>query len=430
MILVDIIILSVSAIAHVFIFSQIYSSLFYGIPDVIRLKRKQILNKDAHLLTYFLLILFWSSACFVLYKLLENNISKEWFESYLIGLVIAFFYSFKIFSKENRMLSYIDIMTNQKEYYGEIINDLFDLSSSVSNDVLNVIKNNEMYTSDVYSGNKKFFINVTMLNCLYFCLNFCINHNIIENDKDEKYIITALLIKLSDMTNTNYNFLSNCMYSIIDYNKVFIGKQINEEFRTLYVLNYLISMTPSNNKELINQDDAIFDRYIDISNLFFAITLGENVDKCDNKGITLSMTSSVLNNALKTKKTTNKKEVIKEKIEKNTDEEQDYEYDEDLEEFNNSYEDEDIVEDDYEEDIDENDEFFKEEFEFSYAKVKEVLKKLGYDNYATFKKEVYNSKKIKRKKFEDKEEEVNYLIKALGYDDFEDFYITNMENEE
>lgn len=82
---------------------------------------------------------------------------------------------------------------------------------------------------------------------------------------------------------------------------------------------------------------------------------------------------------------------------------------------------------DYEEDIDENDDFFKEEFEFSYAKVKEVLKKLGYNNYATFKKEVYNSKKIKRKKFDNKEDEINYLVKALDYDDFEDFYTTNIE---
>lgn len=107
------------------------------------------------------------------------------------------------------------------------------------------------------------------------------------------------------------------------------------------------------------------------------------------------------------------------------------EYDEDLEEFNNSDEEpEDTTEEDYKEDIDENDEFFKEEFEFSYAKVKEVLKKLGYDNYVTFKKEVYESKKIKRKKFEKKENEVNYLVKALGYEDFEDFYNTNIENDD
>lgn len=77
--------------------------------------------------------------------------------------------------------------------------------------------------------------------------------------------------------------------------------------------------------------------------------------------------------------------------------------------------------------IGEDDDFFKEEFEFSYAKVKEVLKNMGYNNYATFKKEVYESKKVKRKKFDDKEKEVDYLVKALGYDDFEDFYCSNID---
>ena len=93
------------------------------------------------------------------------------------------------------------------------------------------------------------------------------------------------------------------------------------------------------------------------------------------------------------------------------------EYDDDLEDIN-----------DYdEEDIDEDDEFFKEEFVFSYDLVKEVLKKMGYTSFATFRKEVYENKHIKRKKFEDKEEECNYLVRALGYDDFEDFYNENMK---
>lgn len=77
--------------------------------------------------------------------------------------------------------------------------------------------------------------------------------------------------------------------------------------------------------------------------------------------------------------------------------------------------------------ISKDDDFFKEEFEFSYAKVKKVLKKIGFDSYATFKKHVYDSKKIERKKFDNKEEEIDYLVQAEGYENFEDFYNTNME---
>lgn len=107
------------------------------------------------------------------------------------------------------------------------------------------------------------------------------------------------------------------------------------------------------------------------------------------------------------------------------DDEDEEEYDEDLdEEYDEDLEDSNFYEE--EEDIDENDEFFKEQFVFSYDKVKEVLKKMGYTSFATFRKEVYENKHIKRKKFEDKEKECNYLVKALGYDDFEDFYNENM----
>lgn len=103
------------------------------------------------------------------------------------------------------------------------------------------------------------------------------------------------------------------------------------------------------------------------------------------------------------------------------------EHDEDLADYD-EYLDENIEEDsNVEEEVDENDEFFKEDFEFSYDKLKEVLKKMGYENFATFRKEVYENKHIKRKKIEDKEEECNYLVKALGYDDFEDFYKENMK---
>lgn len=113
-------------------------------------------------------------------------------------------------------------------------------------------------------------------------------------------------------------------------------------------------------------------------------------------------------------------------------------YDEDLEDIYSETEEEqseedetddssEIEEDEDDVEIGEDDDFFKEEFEFSYAKVKEVLKNMGYNNYATFKKEVYESKKVKRKKFDDKEKEVDYLVKALGYDDFEDFYYSNID---
>lgn len=91
-------------------------------------------------------------------------------------------------------------------------------------------------------------------------------------------------------------------------------------------------------------------------------------------------------------------------------------YDEDLENFYG-----------YNDIIDENDEFFIENFEFSYTKVKKVLMKIGYETYSDFKNDIYEVKKIKKKNFENIEQEINYLVKSLGYYDFEDFYKTNMK---
>ena len=397
MIIIDIIVMGFiilgSAMINIWFVSQIVCSILYGIPQLLKLKRKGFLNKKASVFSYIFTILFNSLLCFGLYKLLEGNISTEWLFAYEIGLFISVVFSL---SKRNKKFTYQDIMYSQRYNHGEIINELFDLSDSISNDVLNIINNyNIFYLEDVYSLNTKFFVNITMLNCFYLCLNFCMNHNIVETDDDAKYIISALLIKLSEANSSDYDFLSNCFYEIINTNQRFIEKEINEDMRIDYVLNYIISMLPSGRQDIINQEDEIVSSYIDISNMFFSIILGENVAKCDNMGMTLTKTSSDLKNALKMKAKSHKenKKIKKEKI---------------------------IV-------VKEEDDFFKEEFEFSYAKVKKVLKKIGFDNYATFKKHVYDLKNIKRKKFDNKEEEINYLVQAVGYENFEDFYNTNMD---
>ena len=334
MIIIYIIILWISAFFHSFVYSGIICSLFHGIPDVIKLKRKQILNKEASTIPYFISALFWIFICFIIFKLLENNISEDCFEAYMIGMLVAFFYSLNLFSKKESM--YFDIMNEKRNYYGDIINDLFELSEITTNDILDIIVDNSIYTSDIYSDNKNFFVNITMINCFYLGICFFLNNGVIENPKEEKYLITALLLKLSKLTNTNYNLLNYDMYKIINDNSIFLNNEINEEMRILYVTKYLNSMIINNDIELINQEDAILDKYIDISNMFFSIVLGENVEECDDKGITLFTEISVIDDMLK--KTTNKRDIsyIREK-EASYDEDLE-EYDEDLEEYDEDLE--------------------------------------------------------------------------------------------
>lgn len=219
--------------------------------------------------------------------------------------------------------------------------------------------------------------------------------------------------------------------------------KIKGDFRFLEYLHSVNFIREYCNSDVFNSKIEDKDVY-DLANYFV-----KKYHKTENIGNieVINLQLDKLKKSFEKKNNINKKKYTLQEnneIEKESDGDLDYEYDEDLEDmydreeydenlekFDNSDEElEDTIEGNYEEDIDENDEFFKEEFEFSYAKVKEVLKKLGYDNYATFKKEVYNSRKIKRKKFENKEDEINYLVKALGYEDFEDFYNTNIENDD
>lgn len=88
-----------------------------------------------------------------------------------------------------------------------------------------------------------------------------------------------------------------------------------------------------------------------------------------------------------------------------------YDYDEDLADY---YNDEEINVLDEEEIFEEN--------------ILEVLKILDYDNYETFKRDIYEVKKISVKEFNTKKEECDYLVQALGYNDFYDFYESNVED--
>ena len=425
MFLVDIIIASISSIFFAWIYSQIICSLFFGIPDVVFLKKNKILNNNARILTYFLTILFYSVLCYVLYILFKNNLSEEWFGAVQIGMLVALFYSFGIFSDKRKTLLYQDLMSDQRECYGDIINDLYNLSCDFSNKILDEIDKNVFN----YPVDKIISANITMMYCYFMGINYYIKTGYIKNEKMKNYFIAGLLIKLSDTTHTSYSILENILKEIMINNRKYINMEINEKMRLEFSVDYLTMMVP--HKDFINFDsDDLYNKLIYISVMFFGIILGNDIDYPDDKGIALCMSNDSIKGILSTNKND---EIMKEKImdKEEIDTDLDYEYDEDLEDFDDNVDNEEIYDEVLdEEDIDENDDFFKEEeFEFSYAKVKEGLKKLGYNNYATFKKEVYNSKKIKRKKFEDKEKEVDYLVKTLGYDDFEDFYYTNIEDE-
>lgn len=100
-IIFSIIIMIITIILYTSIFSIIILSTFFGIPQTLKLKRKNILTKNASIKPYLITIIFWLTIIFFSLIILHNVLEKTYFDDVISGMDIAFIISLMSLSKKN-----------------------------------------------------------------------------------------------------------------------------------------------------------------------------------------------------------------------------------------------------------------------------------------------------------------------------------------
>lgn len=97
----SIIIMIITIILYTSIFSIIILSIFFGIPQTLKLKRKNILMKNASIKPYLITIILWLSIISFSLIILHNILEKSYFDDVISGIDIAFIISLMSLSKKN-----------------------------------------------------------------------------------------------------------------------------------------------------------------------------------------------------------------------------------------------------------------------------------------------------------------------------------------
>ena len=115
--IINIIIIAVTSIVTSFIFGMIILSAFFGIPQTIKLKKKNILLESASIKPYLITILLWLSIILIVLLCLYNILNKEFFIAVIIGMVFAIFNSFKSLSKDNYQINMDELLRIQSNHF-------------------------------------------------------------------------------------------------------------------------------------------------------------------------------------------------------------------------------------------------------------------------------------------------------------------------
>ena len=100
-IIIFIIILTITIIPSITIFSMIILSAFFGIPQTLKLKKERILIRSASIKPYLITIILWSSIIFFSLIILYNVLEEDYFIEVIYGVIIAFFISLRSLFKNN-----------------------------------------------------------------------------------------------------------------------------------------------------------------------------------------------------------------------------------------------------------------------------------------------------------------------------------------
>ncbi len=144
--LIYIIVFAISFFIFRLVLGMIVLSLFFGIPQTVKLKKENVLSNDAPISPYLKTILIWTVVIVFIFFLSFNFFEGLYFIEIVWGFIIAFLSSLKLLSKKNYSVNMNDLMNIQKNYitskYQEIEPDVE--TWKIAKDKMNEKNNREL----------------------------------------------------------------------------------------------------------------------------------------------------------------------------------------------------------------------------------------------------------------------------------------------
>ena len=63
-------------------------------------------------------------------------------------------------------------------------------------------------------------------------------------------------------------------------------------------------------------------------------------------------------------------------------------------------------------------------------RAEEIVRKIGFNDWTDFEKNIRKEKNLRKRKFVNNKEKYDYIVKSLGYNDFYDFYDLNISGDD
>lgn len=114
--LIYIIVFAISLFIFRLTLGMIILSLFFGIPQTLRLKKENVLLNDATIKPYLTTIIIWTIVIGVIFWVSFKIFSGLYLTEIIWGFIIAFILSLQLLSKKNYSTNMSEVLNVQKNY--------------------------------------------------------------------------------------------------------------------------------------------------------------------------------------------------------------------------------------------------------------------------------------------------------------------------
>ena len=112
-IIVYIIVFGISLFVFRFILGMILLSLFFGIPQTLKLKKDKVLSNDATIKPYITTTLIWTTVILFIFFISSKVFTGLYFIEIIWGFIIAFISSLQLLSKKNYYINISEVLNVQ-----------------------------------------------------------------------------------------------------------------------------------------------------------------------------------------------------------------------------------------------------------------------------------------------------------------------------
>lgn len=115
-IIVYIIVFGISLFVFRFILGMILLSLFFGIPQTLKLKKDKVLSNDATIKPYITTTLIWTTVILFIFYISSKVFTGLYFIEIIWGFIIAFISSLQLLSKKNYYINISEVLNVQSNH--------------------------------------------------------------------------------------------------------------------------------------------------------------------------------------------------------------------------------------------------------------------------------------------------------------------------